>query len=105
MPGALVTVAEQIQEKLAALAPESIEIVDESSRHAGHEGARSGGGHYQVVVVSGQFAGKPIQLRHRMIYDALGQMMKREIHALAIQAYAPGEIQSPKLKPKGRKES
>ncbi len=86
------TVAERIQEKLAALAPESLEILDESGKHAGHEGARAGGGHYQLVIVSRQFAGKPIQLRHRMVYDALGPMMKKEIHALAIKAYAPGEI-------------
>ena len=86
------TVAEQIQEKLAGLAPESLEILDESGKHAGHEGARDGGGHFQLVIVSRQFSGKPIQLRHRMVYDALGPMMKKEIHALAIKAYAPGEI-------------
>ena len=86
------TAAERIQEKLAALAPESLEIRDESSKHAGHESARGGGGHYQLVIVSPQFSGKPIQLRHRMVYDALGAMMKKEIHALAIKAYAPDEI-------------
>lgn len=86
------TVAEQIQQKLAALSPESLEILDESGKHAGHEGAKSGGGHYQLVIVSGQFSGKPAQLRHRMVYEALGPMMKKEIHALAIKAYAPGEI-------------
>lgn len=86
------TVAEQIREKLSALAPESLEVLDESGKHAGHEGARSGGGHYQLVIVSPQFSGKPIQLRHRMVYEALGKMMKKEIHALAIKAYAPDEI-------------
>lgn len=86
------TVAEQIRERLTALEPELLEILDESSKHAGHEGARGGGRHYQLVIVSPQFSGKPIQLRHRMIYDALGMMMKKEIHALAIKAYAPGEI-------------
>lgn len=86
------TVAEQIREKLTALAPDSLEILDESSKHAGHEGARGGGGHYQLVIVSPQFSGKPIQLRHRMVYEALGMMMKKEIHALAIKAYAPDEI-------------
>ena len=85
-------VTRQIQEKLAALAPETLEILDESGQHAGHEGARGGGGHYQLVIVSTQFAGKPAQLRHRMVYDALGPLMKKEIHALAIKAYAPGEI-------------
>jgi BolA protein len=85
-------VARQIQEKLAVLAPESLEILDESGQHAGHEGARGGGGHFQLVIVSNQFTGKPAQLRHRMVYDALGPLMKKEIHALAIKAYAPGEI-------------
>jgi BolA protein len=86
------TVAEQIREKLTALAPESLDIRDESSNHAGHAGAKGGGGHYQIVIVSPQFSGKPIQLRHRMVYEALGTMMKKEIHALAIKAYAPDEI-------------
>jgi len=87
-----VNVPERIQEKLAALAPESLEILDESGQHIGHEGAKSGGGHYQLIIVSRQFSGKPIQLRHRMVYDALGTMMQKEIHALAIKAYAPDEI-------------
>jgi BolA protein len=87
-----VTVAERIEQKLAALKPESLEVVDDSLAHAGHEGAKAGGGHYRLVIVSPEFAGKTAQLRHRMVYEALGPMMKREIHALAIKAYAPGEI-------------
>jgi BolA protein len=86
------TVADRIEKKLAALKPASLEIVDESQAHAGHEGAKSGGGHYRLVIVSPEFAGKTAQLRHRMVYEALGPMMKHEIHALAIKAYAPGEI-------------
>ncbi|HEX9687399.1 MAG TPA: BolA family protein [Burkholderiales bacterium] len=86
------TVAERIEGKLSALEPESLEVVDESAAHAGHEGARAGGGHYRLVIVSRAFEGKPAQLRHRMVYEALGPMMKHEIHALAIKAYAPGEI-------------
>ncbi len=82
----------RIQEKLAGLAPESLEIVDESADHAGHEGARGGGGHYRLTIVSPRFAGQPVQARHRMVYDALGPLMTKEIHALAIKAYAPGEI-------------
>lgn len=85
-------IPELMQQKLAALAPESIEILDESGNHVGHEGARGGGGHYQLIMVSRQFSGKPAQLRHRMIYGALGTMMHKEIHALAIKAYAPDEI-------------
>jgi BolA protein len=86
------TVADRIEEKLAALKPESLEIVDESRAHAGHEGAQAGGGHYRLLIVSPEFAGKSAQLRHRMVYEALGPMMRNEIHALAIRAYAPGEI-------------
>jgi len=86
------TTAELMQQKLSKLNPQSLEILDESSKHVGHEGARAGGGHYQLVIVSGEFSGKPMQLRHLMVYDALGPMMKKEIHALAIKAYAPGEI-------------
>lgn len=85
-------VPDLIRERLSVLAPESISIEDDSAEHAGHEGARGGGGHYQLVVVSQQFAGRPLQSRHRMIYDALGPLMHREIHALAIRAYAPTEI-------------
>jgi len=81
-----------MQQKLSKLNPESLEILDDSGQHAGHEGARGGGGHYRLTIVSQQFAGKPVQRRHRMIYEALGQMMKSEIHALSIQAYAPEEI-------------
>ena len=86
------TVTDRIEKKLAALKPDSLEIVDESRAHAGHEGAKAGGGHYRLVIVSPEFAGKTAQLRHRMVYEALGPMMRHEIHALAIRAYAPGEI-------------
>ena len=85
-------VPELIREKLTALAPESISIEDESARHVGHVGAAGGGGHYRVVIVAKRFAGQPLQARHRMIYEALGPLMHREIHALAISAYAPDEI-------------
>jgi BolA protein len=81
-----------IEARLSALAPESLELVDESGLHAGHEGARDGGGHYQLVIVSPQFSGRPLQMRHRMVYQALADLMPGEIHALAIKAYAPDEI-------------
>ena len=84
-------VADTIREKLAPLGPESLSIDDESALHAGHEGAKGGGGHYRLRVVASAFAGKSLPARHRMIYDALGPLMKHEIHALAISAYAPGE--------------
>lgn len=85
-------VVERIEAQLAVLEPESLDVLDESGRHIGHEGARGGGGHYQVVIVSPRFSGAGMQRRHRMIYDALGALMHKEIHALAIKAYAPDEI-------------
>ncbi len=83
--------AEKIRQRLAALNPEHIEILDESAKHAGHEGAKGGGGHYWLTIVSPQLAGVPTLARHRMIYDLLGDMMHKEIHALSIKAYTPGE--------------
>lgn len=75
-----------------ALAPLSLHIDDESALHAGHAGARDGGGHYRVDIVSAAFAGKNTVARHRMIYAALGDLMPRAIHALAIRASAPDEL-------------
>jgi BolA protein len=75
-----------------AFAPESINVVDQSHLHAGHEGARSGGGHFDVTIVSASFAGKNQVQRHRMVYEALKSLMPREIHALSIKAYAPEEF-------------
>jgi len=82
---------ERIRRQLAPLAPESLDIVDESSKHAGHEGAK-GGGHYQMTIVSTQFRGKSTMARHRMVYAALSGMMHKEIHALSIKAYTPEEF-------------
>ena len=83
---------EKMRAKLAVLNPTVLEIIDESRKHAGHAGARDGGGHYVLHIVSAQFAGNNTVARHRMIYSALGELMKREIHALTIQAQAPDEI-------------
>ncbi len=85
------TTAQAIEERLAALAPQHLELTDESGLHIGHEGAKGGGGHYRLTIVSDAFAGKSTIARHRMVYAALGPMMQREIHALAIRALAPGE--------------
>ena len=82
---------ERIQRQLASLAPENLDIVDESSKHAGHEGAK-GGGHYQMTIVSIQFRGKSTMARHRLVYAALSGMMHKEIHALSIKAYTPEEF-------------
>ena len=67
-------------------------VEDESALHAGHEGAKGGGGHYRVKIVSKRFSGQPLPARHRMIYAAVGGLMQREIHMLAIDARAPDEI-------------
>lgn len=83
---------ETMREMLAVLEPIRLEIIDESHKHAGHEGARSGGGHYLLQIVTLQFAGKSALARQRMIYSALGELMKHEIHALNIQANTPDEI-------------
>jgi len=76
---------------LATLDPVSIEIQDDSAKHAGHAGARSGGGHFRLQIVSPRFAGLRTMGRHRLVYDALGPLMKREIHALSITAKTPDE--------------
>jgi BolA family transcriptional regulator, general stress-responsive regulator len=81
-----------IRERLAALEPQSVELLDESGRHVGHAGAAAGGSHFRLVIVSPRFSGRDKLSRHRMIYAALGPLMRREIHALAIQALAPDEL-------------
>jgi BolA family transcriptional regulator, general stress-responsive regulator len=82
----------RIREALeAAFAPTQLIVNDDSHLHAGHAGARDGRGHYSVEIVSGAFAGKTSLARHRAVYAALGQMMTTDIHALQIQARAPGE--------------
>jgi len=77
----------------AALAPEALDIEDESHRHAGHAGARDGRGHFRVRIVSAAFVGKSALARHRVVYAALGDLMQTDIHALAIDARTPEEIQ------------
>ena len=80
---------EVIRERLAALKPLALDLRDESEQHAGHAGAASGGGHWQLTIVSEAFRGKSAVARHRMVYEALGDLMKRDIHALKIEAFAP----------------
>ncbi|MEW5890918.1 MAG: BolA family protein [Pseudomonadota bacterium] len=83
-------VVQAMRERLAVLEPQRLDIIDDSAAHAGHEGAK-GGGHYRMTIVSPRFAGKRTVERHRLIFEALGPMMRREIHALSIRAFAPGE--------------
>jgi len=83
---------EQIRARLqAALAPTHLDVVDESHRHVGHEGARDGRGHFAVSIVSAAFAGDAPLARHRRVYAALGELMQTDIHALSIQARTPRE--------------
>jgi BolA family transcriptional regulator, general stress-responsive regulator len=81
-----------IRERLAALKPVTVDLRDESAQHAGHAGAASGGGHWQLTIVSEAFRGRNAVARHRMIYEALGDLMKRDIHALKIEAFAPEQF-------------
>lgn len=86
---------ERIRAALAArFAPAVLEIGDDSALHAGHAGARSGGGHYRIFIVSAAFEGCSKVLRQRMIYAAVGDMMKHDIHALAIRALTAIEAES-----------
>ncbi len=82
---------EMIRERLSPLSPQRLEIEDESARHAGHEGAKGGGGHYRLLIVSTQFEGQSAIARHRLILNLLGEMMQKEIHAISIKAYTPSE--------------
>lgn len=75
----------------AKLAPERIEIEDESALHAGHAGARGGAGHYRVLIVAQRFAGLGAVARHRLVYESLDDMMGPDIHALTIRALSPDE--------------
>jgi len=68
-----------------------IEIIDDSAAHAGHAGVKNGGGHYNVTIVADIFNDKSLVQRHQLIYQALGDLMKKEIHALGINALTPSE--------------
>jgi len=82
---------EKIQQRLAVLNPVSCQIEDDSALHAGHAGAASGGGHYRLRIVSEKFNGLKLIERHRLVYDAVGDLMQTEIHALVITALAPAD--------------
>jgi BolA protein len=84
-------VEQAIRQRLATLGPSRVELQDESAQHAGHAGSRpSGGSHWQLTIESEAFRGKNPVARHRMVYEALGDLMERDIHALRIDARAPG---------------
>jgi BolA protein len=85
-------ITDKIKQKITrSLNPEQIEIIDNSHAHAGHAGAQNGGGHFQIKIVASGFEGKTLVQRHQLVYQALGEMMTQEIHALGIDATTPNE--------------
>jgi len=80
-----------LRKRLAVLEPQSLDIEDESHLHAGHAGAREGG-HYKITIVAAAFAGHNTVRRHRMIHEAVGDLMRGRIHALSIRAFSPDEV-------------
>lgn len=76
-----------------AFVPEHLEITDDSHLHAGHAGAAGGGGHFTVTIVSDKFADCSLIQRHRLVYQAVDDLMPAEIHALSIRALTPEEHQ------------
>jgi BolA family transcriptional regulator, general stress-responsive regulator len=93
-PGSARTVPDEIINRLhATFSPQLCQLEDESALHAGHAGAASGGGHYRLKLISTAFEGRNRVARHRLVYDCLLDMMHRDIHALAIVALAPSEVE------------
>lgn len=85
--------AKEIKKRLQeAFQPETLGVDDESYMHKGHEGAKDGRGHFRVLIIAEAFADKNLLERHRMVYKALDEMMRLDIHALAIDAWAPDEL-------------
>jgi BolA protein len=88
---AVSSVEEEIRNRLQALSPTSLHLENESAQHAGHAGAKEGG-HYRLTIVSSQFQGLNAVGRHRLVYQSLGDLMQKGIHALAISAFTPEEF-------------
>ncbi len=81
-----------IQQALQALDPQLIEIEDDSASHAGHAG-NTGGGHYNLLIVSEAFEGLSLIQRHKLVYAEVGDLMQSRIHALSIRAKTPAEFE------------
>lgn len=85
-------VANEIRARLSRLAPQRLELVDESAHHAGHAGARpEGESHFRLLIVADAFSGRSRIERQRMVYDALGDLLRTDVHALSITALSPAE--------------
>ncbi len=82
-----------LRARLAGLKPLRLELIDDSAKHAGHAGAKGGGGHYRLLIVSAEFSGKSPLARHRLVYETLGELMRSKIHALSIRSLTPEEAQ------------
>ncbi len=80
-----------LRQRLETLAPSRVDIEDQSARHVGHPGAL-GGAHLRLAIVSAAFAGKNTRSRHRLVYDAAGDLLQGKIHALIIEAQTPEEV-------------
>jgi BolA protein len=93
---------DQIRQLLSPLQPLQLQIEDESALHAGHPGARGGGGHYRLGVVSPRFSGLTRLQRHRLVYDCLDSLMPAQIHALAMTLLSPEEVASAGSHPPSR---
>lgn len=85
-----VRIREAIEGGLAAT---HVDVIDHSAEHAGHPGAASGGGHFEVIVVSERFDGLSRVAAQRLVYQALGQLMTAEIHALSMHTMTPEQWQ------------
>ena len=85
--------AEMVRKYLyQVLGADLVEVDDQSHLHAGHAGAAAGGSHFEVIVVAKAFEGLETLARHRLVYQALGDAMTHDIHALSIKAYTPNEV-------------
>jgi len=86
-------VEEEIERRLSSLKNPEISLQDDSASHAGHAGAiESGGGHYNLIIISDSFKGKSRIIRHRMVYEKLADLIPSKIHALSIQTYTTEEF-------------
>lgn len=79
-----------IRQALASLEPELVDIEDDSASHAGHAG-NTGGGHYNLLIVSQAFDGLSLIQRHKLVFAKVDDLMRSQIHALSIRAQTPAE--------------